>query len=155
MMMTSGAVPLAAAAALVSVVTGVWASAPALAQTRPGTPQPTTLQQPASPPLGDPTRPPRDYLGPTAAGADQPSTAQIVVISRNRKFATINGERVALGARYGDSRVVSISDEEVVLEGRGGKETIRLYSSANKAMRRTNEEAARESDRAAGTKAAR
>lgn len=89
--------------------------------------------------MADPTRPPADYL-PAAAGKspDSPAAGQILVISQDRKFATINGETVALGGLYRDGRVIGISDEGVVLQRRSGTETIKLYSSVNKTMRRTD-----------------
>src|SRR5258708_3875718 len=64
--------------------------------------------------LSDPTRPPREILG-GGAGAAEPaanlSPAQIVIISTDRRQATINGRTVALGGRYGDATLVRISDE--------------------------------------------
>jgi len=88
--------------------------------------------------LNDPTRPPREVLGDAAGGADAApggSPAQVVVISSDRRQATINGRTVALGGRYGDATLVSISDAEIVLRKGDSTETIRLYSSVNRKMR--------------------
>jgi len=84
--------------------------------------------------LSDPTRPPREILG----GADfleappSPSPAQVVIISTDRRQATINGQTVVLGGRYGNATLVRISDEEIVLQRPEGTETIKLYSSVHR-----------------------
>ena len=84
--------------------------------------------------LNDPTRPPREISGETAEADAAPggSPAQVVVISRNRRQATINGRTVDLGGRYGDATLVRISDEEIVLQKPDSTEVIRLYSSVRK-----------------------
>ena len=85
--------------------------------------------------LTDPTRPPREILG-GGAGAAEPaanlSPAQIVIISTDRRQATINGRTVALGGRYGDATLVRISDEEIVLRRGDTTEVIKLYSSVHR-----------------------
>jgi len=85
--------------------------------------------------LSDPTRPPREILG-GGAGAAEPaanlSPAQIVIISTDRRQATINGRTVALGGRYGDATLVRISDEEIVLRRGDTTEIIKLYSSVHR-----------------------
>lgn len=83
----------------------------------------------------DPTRPPAAYLGAQAASDAQNPAGQILVISTDRKFATINGERVPLGGSYRGAKLVSIAEDEVVLKGKGPAETIRLYASVKKNMR--------------------
>jgi MSHA biogenesis protein MshK len=88
--------------------------------------------------LNDPTRPPREILGDTGEVSDAAaggSPAQVVVISSDRRQATINGRTVSLGGRYGDATLVRISDEEIVLQKAGSMEIIRLYSSVNRKMR--------------------
>jgi MSHA biogenesis protein MshK len=87
--------------------------------------------------MSDPMRPPREILG----GGDVPDTAastspaQVVIISSDRRQATINGRTVALGGRYGDATVVRISDAEIVLQKPDSTEVIKLYSSVNRKMR--------------------
>jgi MSHA biogenesis protein MshK len=87
--------------------------------------------------LSDPTRPPREILGvmdaPDAAAGTSP--AQVVLISRDRRQATINGQTVNLGGRYGNATLVGISDSELVLQRPDATEVIRLYSSVNRRMR--------------------
>jgi MSHA biogenesis protein MshK len=76
--------------------------------------------------LSDPTRP--AWIG--GAHASEPAAAaQVVIVSRDRRQATINGQIVNLGGRYGNATLVRITDEEIVLERPKGTETIRLYSS--------------------------
>jgi MSHA biogenesis protein MshK len=87
--------------------------------------------------MSDPMRPPREILG----GGEAPDTAastspaQVVIISSDRRQATINGRTVALGGRYGDATLVRISDAEIVLQKPDSTEVIRLYSSVNRRMR--------------------
>lgn len=93
--------------------------------------------------LGDPMRPPRDLsaadVGPAEPGL---SPAQVVVISKDRSQATINGRTVPLGGRYGDATLVGISDEEIVLRRPKSTEVIRLYSSVDRRMRLPSERSA-------------
>jgi MSHA biogenesis protein MshK len=92
--------------------------------------------------LSDPTRPPREILG-GGADAFEPapgySPAQVVIVSKDRRQATINGQTVSLGGRYGDATVVRISDEEIVLQRPDSTQVIRLYSSVNRKMRESSE----------------
>ena len=84
--------------------------------------------------LNDPTRPPREILG--GAYALEPeanlSPAQVVIISTDRRQATINGQTVVLGGRYGNATLVRISDEEIVLKRADATEVIKLYSSVHR-----------------------
>jgi MSHA biogenesis protein MshK len=81
--------------------------------------------------LNDPTRPPREILGGAyvAEPAGDLSPVQVVIISTDRRQATINGRTVNLGGRYGNATLARISDEEIVLERSDATEVIRLYSS--------------------------
>ena len=91
--------------------------------------------------LNDPTRPPREIPGGGASAFDpavSSSPAQVVIISKERRQATINGRTVSLGGRYGDATLVRISDEEIVLQRPEGTETIKLYSSVQRTKRWTS-----------------
>jgi MSHA biogenesis protein MshK len=59
----------------------------------------------------------------------------VVIISSDRRQATINGRTVTLGGRYGDATLVRISDAEIVLQKPDSTEVIKLYSSVNRRMR--------------------
>jgi MSHA biogenesis protein MshK len=87
--------------------------------------------------LSDPTRPPRELLGADANAQPDPgnSPAQVVIISKDRRQATINGKTVELGGRYGDATLVRIADDEIVLKKADSTEVIRLYSLVNRKMR--------------------
>jgi len=92
--------------------------------------------------MSDPTRPPREILGGLGDPADAPtgsSPAQVIVISKDRRQATINGRTVNLGERYGNATLARISDEEIVLQRPDSTEVIRLYSSVNRKMRLSSE----------------
>jgi len=85
--------------------------------------------------LSDPTRPPREIIGGSAdtyepAGGWSP--VQVVIISKDRRQATINGRTVNLGERYGNATVVGISDEEIVLQRPEATEIVKLYSSVQR-----------------------
>ena len=55
-----------------------------------------------------------------------------MIISKDRRQATINGRTVSLGGRYGNATLVRISDEEIVLQRPEATETIKLYSSVQR-----------------------
>jgi MSHA biogenesis protein MshK len=84
------------------------------------------LEQPG---MADPTRPPPPSMmsgiggGPLFTGP----LLQSVIITPTERSAIIGGERVKLGGKYGDARVVRISEGEVVLRSARGNETLRLY----------------------------
>ena len=96
--------------------------------------------------LSDPTRPPPEILGGRPAAAPRAvatspapapgySPAQVVIISKERHQATIDGQTVKLGGRYRDATVIGITDEEIVLQRPESIETIRLYSSVQRTRR--------------------
>ena len=76
--------------------------------------------------LSDPTRPP--WVGEASGGSDAASVGYIVIVSKDRRQATINGQIVNLGGRYGEATLVSIGDEQIVLQRPKGTEVIRLFS---------------------------
>ena len=88
--------------------------------------------------MSDPMRPPVEYM--SAASLEQDASGnesggQILILSKDRKIATINGEMVALGGRYHDGRLVGMSEDELVFKGPGSQEIVKLYSSVSKTMR--------------------
>jgi MSHA biogenesis protein MshK len=100
--------------------------------------------------LSDPTRPPRELLGGGLAESQLASPgnspAQVIIISKNRRQATINGRTVNLGERYGNATLVGISDEQIVLRKPESTEVIRLYSSVNRRMRSSSEPSSTNAD---------
>lgn len=87
-------------------------------------------------PLADPTRPPEV----SAAGAEpafvEGPRLQSVLISASRRSAVISGTTVALGGRFGDARVESITESAVVLRYADRRETLQLLPSTGKRERR-------------------
>ena len=83
--------------------------------------------------LADPTRPPNAPL-PGASGPDSPSGTQLqsVLISPSRRLAIINGKSVALGDSVGESKVVKITETEVVLQKGTETEVLRMYPGVEK-----------------------
>jgi MSHA biogenesis protein MshK len=85
--------------------------------------------------LADPTRPPAALLGspgsnPSAITAGP--VLQSVLESADRKAAIISGERVELGGRYGQSKLVRLTDSEALLEGPEGRTLLRLVPGVEK-----------------------
>ncbi len=79
--------------------------------------------------LHDPTRPPAEVIAapPAATGAAAVPQLQSVMITPGERSAIIGGERVRLGGKFGEARVVKITESEVVLQSAKGSETLRMY----------------------------
>jgi MSHA biogenesis protein MshK len=77
--------------------------------------------------LADPTRPPGMLEAEPGAGTTSAPVLQSVMISPAARTAIIGGETVRLGGRYGEARVVKITESEVVLRSAGGTEILRMY----------------------------
>ena len=79
--------------------------------------------------ISDPTRPPAALSAGASAesGAAPAPGLRSIKITPTEKTAVIGGETVRLGGRYGDARVIKITDSEVVLRTSAGNETLRLY----------------------------
>ena len=85
--------------------------------------------------LLDPTRPPAVLDAKIEQSADQLATApvlQSVLISPTRRLAVINGQTVALGEKYGEARVVKISEGEVVLRNGQDVQVLKLFPNVEK-----------------------
>lgn len=84
--------------------------------------------------LLDPTRPPAEFAAPSAATASAATgpLLQSVLISKGRKSAIIGGQVVGLGEKYGEARVVKITESEVVLKTGTVTETLRLFPDVEK-----------------------
>lgn len=93
--------------------------------------------------LADPTRPPS--VATESAGEPSPPagpTLQSILISPTRRLAVISGQEVALGGRYGDATVTSITESTVLLRFADRKETLRLLPDVKKRERRIADAAA-------------
>jgi hypothetical protein len=92
---------------------------------------PVTAQVP------DPTRPADVPPAVSAGGGSGAGGLQAIVIRRGgRSSAVIDGEEVYVGERIGNKitgrRVLKISENAVVVQGEGGRETIRLIAAVEK-----------------------
>ncbi len=78
----------------------------------------------------DPTRPPPAILLNTPGMDVQAGSPllQSVMIGAGGRSAIIGGELVKLGGKYGDAKVVKITETEVVLRSSAGTETLHLYA---------------------------
>lgn len=95
----------------------------------------------------DPTRPPASIALPqdgTAQRAFSGPTLQSVMISPGRMEATISGQTVKLGEKFGEAVLEKITESEVVLRNGSDLQTLKLYPGIEK----------RTSDGVAGSRAA-
>lgn len=77
--------------------------------------------------VNDPTRPPPGIYEPESGDAAKGPVLQSIMITSTERSAIIGGERVKLGGKYGDARVINITENEVVLRSPAGTETLRMY----------------------------
>ena len=84
----------------------------------------------------DPTRPPAS-LGLAQAGPVTPSPGpvlQSVLISPGRMVAIISGKTVSLGEKFGEARVVKITESEVLLRSGTDLQTLKLFPGIEKRL---------------------
>lgn len=87
----------------------------------------------AQPFLADPTRPPAALSQETPEEAAAVPILQSVVIPRKgRPVAVIGGQTVRVGEKFGESRLVRLSEREAVLEGPSGIERLPLTPDVEK-----------------------
>lgn len=80
--------------------------------------------------LLDPTRPPAALMAPVDAVVvepPKPAGLQSVIVSKERSAAIIDGQTVELGGKYGDVRLIEVSDTGVILQGARGKQVMTLF----------------------------
>ena len=84
--------------------------------------------------LSDPTRPPDAAYNVSARSEAPPAgpVLQSVLVSPKRKIAVISGSQVALGGKYGDFRVVKITEAEVVLHNGKDTQILKLFPQVEK-----------------------
>jgi len=82
--------------------------------------------------LADPTRPPGGVTEAVSAADPGGPVLQSVMLSQGRKIAVISGEMVALGERYGSSRLVKLTETEAVLKNGGEVKVLRMYPLVDK-----------------------
>ena len=78
--------------------------------------------------LPDPTRPPATYAqGVNAEETVRDPVLQSIIITPQHRLAVIDGQRVELGARFGDARLIRITDTEAVLVSARGRQVLKLF----------------------------
>lgn len=80
--------------------------------------------------LPDPTRPPASVISPSDLPVSEPAKPaglQSVIVSKSRSAAIIDGQTIELGGKYGDVRLIEVSDTGVILQGARGKRTMTLF----------------------------
>ena len=91
-------------------------------------------------PLPDPTRPAIDLgssagasgaVGTAPADAVVPRGLQSIIISPQHRAAIINGETVSLGGKYGNSRLVEVRENSIVLENAHGRQVMEMFPKVN------------------------
>lgn len=82
--------------------------------------------------LPDPTRPPTAAAGEAGSAVSGPVLQSVLLGNGRRPLAVISGQRVALGAQYGDAVVTRISETEVVLQGPSGRQVLKMTPEAAK-----------------------
>lgn len=92
------------------------------------------LAQSAGSVLPDPTRPPAAFYAPaeTSAEVTGPVLQSVVIPAKGRPVAVIGGQEVKLGGRYGESRLIRLTEREAVLEGPAGIERLQLTPGVEK-----------------------
>ncbi|MGZ3253638.1 MAG: MSHA biogenesis protein MshK [Burkholderiaceae bacterium] len=86
--------------------------------------------------FADPTRPP-DTMGSGQTANPNVESApvlQSVLISPHRRLAIINGKAVKLGEKFGKSKLVSITETEVVLQSGKDLQTLKLFPGVQKRL---------------------
>jgi len=90
--------------------------------------------------VSDPTRPTGTQTTTDAgSGVSAPvETGVQTVILRpgGKSAAVINGQYVVVGGKFGDKRVLRISESEIVLKGESGREIIKVMPSVEKSPAR-------------------
>jgi MSHA biogenesis protein MshK len=85
----------------------------------------------------DPTRPPVSAEpmreGPLS-GTDSGPVLQSVILSQGRMMAIISGQTVKLGEKFGDARLIKISESEAVLRTDSSSQTLKLFPGIEKRL---------------------
>lgn len=83
--------------------------------------------------LNDPMRPPAAYAEAESGGSEAGGPVlQSVMISPTLKAAIINGEMVKLGGKFGNAKLVKVSESEVVLKSGDETQVLKMYPGVEK-----------------------
>jgi MSHA biogenesis protein MshK len=90
-------------------------------------------------PFADPTRPPDFAPADAAPGGSAGPRLESVLIAPDRRVAVIGGQQVRLGEKFGDGRIVRITESEVVIRTAEGTQTLKLFPEVEKRPRARRE----------------
>ncbi len=110
--------------------------------------------------LPDPTRPAIDLGGGAGAGGGRASAAapveavpqglQSIIISPQYRAAIINGETVRLGGKVGNSTLVEVRENSVVLQNGQGRRVLELFPKVGIKKNEASQQGNAAQDRASG-----
>jgi MSHA biogenesis protein MshK len=89
--------------------------------------------------MNDPTRPPAAFTEAAGGTLRAPPVLQSVIIGKGARAAIIDGERVEVGGRFREARVVRITEEEVVLSEGATTQVLKMYPDVEKKTARAGE----------------
>ena len=90
--------------------------------------------------LVDPTRPPSGVVNDFAPVGENmgPVLQSVLMPKKGKPVAVIGGQQIRLGEKYGESRLVRLSEREAVLEGPDGVERLQLTPGIEKVIVKKN-----------------
>lgn len=95
----------------------------------------------AAEPMADPTQPPAAFAAPAAPGTGGVAAAvadgglrlqSVLLPKRGKPLAVIGGQTVLLGEKFGDARLIRVTEKEVVLNGPQGIQRLFLTPEVEK-----------------------
>lgn len=98
--------------------------------------------------LPDPTRPPASIFVPasgTGAGGEREATVNhssglhLVIISKTRRAAIIDGQTVELGGEHGGARLIEVNEGDVVLQQAQSRQVLTLFPGVKITRKETTE----------------
>ena len=92
--------------------------------------------------MTDPTRPPASLAEAPGGALRAPPVLQSVIIGKGTHAAIIDGERVEIGGRFREARVVQITEEEVVLSEGATTQVLKMFPDVEKKTARARESGA-------------
>lgn len=80
----------------------------------------------------DPTRPADEPLAGGSGAANDSGLQAIFIRPHGKSSAVIGGQEVRVGDKVNDKRVLRIAENEVVVQGESGRESLRLIAAVEK-----------------------
>ena len=86
-------------------------------------------------PWADPTRPPGGAFGDDPAAIPEGPRLESVLIAPDRRIAIISGRQYRMGDKYGEGRVVRITESEVAIRSGEALDVLKLLPASEKRLR--------------------